>query len=126
MKVLTNCWDTTIMQEDTLCINAFDLFANSIIGTISDTSFHGNHYEMPESRARKLQLVETLGVTTNGTIRGGKPDRTIIDDDVLLCEVKTDEASGSQGDLVKLGTMMKDCLDHILYQNYTENRRWYS
>lgn len=115
-------WDTSKMQEDTFCVNAFDIFSGNFIRTISGTSFHGRDHQIIESKERKVKLSKSLGI--NSPVRGRKPDRSIsisvnnCTHHIVLCEIKTESASKEKkGDLVKLGSMMKDCLDAILSRN---------
>lgn len=114
------------MQEDSFCINVLDFFIQPFIGSIPNTSLNGNSYELPESQERKRKLAKMLA-SDEQYIKGRKPDRSVgisIDNDlyhVVLCEVKTAKTAKTaekRGDLIKLGTMMKDCLDKILSSNF--------
>jgi hypothetical protein len=53
---------------------------------------------------------------------GGKPDRSIEfvqgGNHIRLVELKTEKAAIGRPNLVKLGTMLKDCLDGILPKGF--------
>lgn len=92
------------------------------ISCIPGTSYHGNGHILNKSKERKIELSKMLQEDSVHK-SGQKLDRSASVSvsgnvhHVLVCEVKTKSAAKDRGDLVKLGTELKDCLNNLLKKN---------
>lgn len=95
----------------------WDTFFNTI--DMSGVKNHGNGHSLKESTLRKIQEKKRVGLDAKG-IRGRIPDRSLeyvkstLKQHILVCEVKPEGTSKERPDLVKLGSILKDLLDHAL------------
>ncbi|CAO3632547.1 unnamed protein product [Mucor hiemalis] len=114
-KVSTQ-WKPDEMTEDSLTMNVIDPIVFGYIGKLKGTRTHGSDYELPESKERKRKIYAQAV--------GRKPDRSIeskIADSsyhTLLVEIKTENKCKKRPDLVKIASMMKDCLDAALKKGF--------
>jgi hypothetical protein len=121
-KIKDGNWNAQKMTENQLSMNMFDPIASSFMSNIERTQYFGCDHEIIESIERK-KLATILGENPN-FVTERKPDRSIqveVDNrkyHVFLAEINCEKTAIGRPDLVKLGTMMKDCIDHILDVGY--------
>lgn len=112
-------WNPTLMS-DSFKVNVFDPVFDPFFRGIGDTINHGADHFLTESVSRKkelaLQFNESLAV-----VSGRKPGKSLQwhfnnrkQYHICLVEIKIESTAKGRPDLVKLGTMLKDCLDSML------------
>lgn len=90
-KLRTN-WDTANIQEDTFCVNSFDILANPFTACIPCAQYHGRDQVLAESKFRKIRVTNQLNRESK-RVSGRKPDRSVsalVGNEkhrVLLCEI---------------------------------------
>lgn len=114
-------WKPDEMTEDSLTMNVLDPIVFGFLGRFGGAIVHGSDYELPESKTRKRKMNGSRAI-------GRKPDRCIevlamgSSHHVFLMEIKTAKKSTNRPDLVKIASMMKDCLDAALSKGYNRNQ----
>jgi hypothetical protein len=128
-KKVAYSWNTYEVAEDTYIKRWVDPILSAFLNkNIPTVEFFGSDHELNESRARKLLQAALDGDSTDN-VRGRYADYSgmaILSEEaqhhVFLCEIKTRKAANKRGDMVKLGSMMKDCIDMIIMRGLVPSK----
>ncbi|KAI9260266.1 hypothetical protein EDC94DRAFT_520370, partial [Helicostylum pulchrum] len=114
-------WDTKKLSENTFINQIIDPIIVAFLDKENPAiMYKGSDSELQESKERKFEQARVNNHDTTN-IKGRIPDRSAYvtstssnNHHIFLCEVKTESCSNGRPDLVKLGSMMKDCIDNAI------------